>query len=367
MKDVKPPFRADQVGSLLRPAALRDARAKAKAGELDAHGLRDAQDRAIRESVAKQEAIGMPVVTDGEFRRDWWNVDFWSRFDGIEAGKGGGTVTLFSGDDQPAIIVVTGKVRRTKPAVVDDFKFLKSVTKNAVPKITVVAPAVAYHRTGRATISEEAYPDLEEFWADISAALREEIRALGEAGCTYLQVDDTSFAYLCDATLREEFRERGDDPDDLIRTYTRALNDALAGRPAGMTVALHSCRGNFRSTWAAQGGYEPVAETLFNDVNADAYLLEFDSDRAGGFEPLRFLPKGKKVVLGLVTSKAAQLENPDAILRRIDEAARFADRDALCLSPQCGFSSTHHGNALTEDQQWRKLELVLEVSRRAWG
>jgi 5-methyltetrahydropteroyltriglutamate--homocysteine methyltransferase len=360
-----PPFRAEQVGSFLRPAELREAREQARNGRITDEQLREVQDRSIRALVAKQEAIGMPVVTDGEVRRDFWNVDFFARFDGVEAAAGTG-LTAFSGSQQPLVPKVTGKIRRTRPLVADDFRFLKSVAK-AVPKATFPAPAVIYHRRGRADVSTEAYPDLAEMWDDLVTGYRAEIRDLADAGCRYIQIDDTSFAYLCDASLRQAFLERGEEPRQLLMTYARALNESIAERPPGMAIGLHTCRGNFMSTWAAQGGYEWVADVLFNQVNVDGYFLEFDSDRAGGFEPLRFLPKGKKIVLGLVTTKKPQLESVDDIRRRIDEAAQFTGLDALCLSPQCGFSSSHHGNALTEDDQWRKLELVLEISRKVWG
>lgn len=361
----KPPFRADHVGSLLRPAELREARVKARSGELSAEGLRAVQDKCVREIVTRQESLGLQVVTDGEFRRDWWHIDFLDAFEGVDA-VAGDALVKFQGTEQPLTLRVNGKIRRTRPVFVDHFKFLKSVAK-ATPKLTIPAPAMLYHRTGRAAISEEAYPDLEEMWSDAAQAYREEIADLAAAGCRYLQIDDVSFAYFCDESYRDTFRRRGEDPDQLLRTYTRVINQALENRPPGMTVALHTCRGNFMSTWAAQGGYEPVADLLFNDVGVDGYFLEFDSERAGGLEPLRYLPKGKKAVLGLITTKIPQLETRDAILRRIDEATKYADVDALCLSPQCGFSSTHHGNKLSADDQWRKLELVLEVASRVWG
>jgi 5-methyltetrahydropteroyltriglutamate--homocysteine methyltransferase len=361
----KPPFRADHVGSLLRPQQLLDARLKARSGELTGQALGEIQDQCIRDVVARQQSLGLPVVTDGEFRRDWWHIDFLDALEGVDAAPADAMVK-FQGSEQPLTLKVTGKIQRNAPIFVDHFKFLKSVAK-ATSKITIPAPAMLYHRTGRAAISEAAYPDLEEMWADAAKAYRAEIRELGEAGCEYLQMDDVSFAYFCDPGYHETFRKRGEDPEQLLRTYSQAINQSLEGRPKGMTVALHTCRGNFMSTWAAQGGYEPVAETLFNDVNVDAYFLEFDSDRAGGFEPLRFLPRGKKVVLGLVTTKTPVRESRDSILRKIDEATKHVDIDALCLSPQCGFSSTHHGNKITVDDQWRKLELVLDVASRVWS
>jgi 5-methyltetrahydropteroyltriglutamate--homocysteine methyltransferase len=362
---IKGPFRADHVGSLLRPPRLLEARSKAKSGELSEEALRSVQDECIREVVSRQESLGLPVVTDGEFRRDWWHIDFLDALEGVDA-VAGDAMVRFQGNEQPLTLKVNGKIHRARPIFVEHFRFLKSIAK-AAPKITIPAPAMLYHRTGRAAISEQAYPDLEEMWADAATAYREEIAGLGAAGCEYLQIDDVSFAYFCDPAYHQTFRDRGEDPEQLLRTYAQAINRSLEGRPAGMTVALHTCRGNFMSTWAAQGGYEPVAETLFNDVNVDGYFLEFDSERAGGFEPLRFLPRGKKAVLGLVTTKTPVRESRDSILRRIDEATKYADIDALCLSPQCGFSSTHHGNKITADDQWRKLELVLDVASRVWN
>ena len=363
--ETRPPFRADHVGSLLRPQELLDARAKAKSGEISAEQYRAVQERCVREVVARQENLGLNVATDGEFFRDWLHVDFLAGFDGVEAFAGKAMVG-FQGTEQPLALHVTGKVKRTKPVFVDHFKFTRSVAK-VTPKITIPAPAMLYHRVGREAISEQAYPDLDELWTDVTQAYREEIRDLYAAGCRYLQIDDVSFAYLCDTNYRETFRKRGEDPDQLLRTYAQAINRAIAERPKDMAVAVHTCRGNFVSTWAASGGYEPVAETLFNDVNVDGYFLEFDSDRAGGFEPLRHVPKGKKIVLGLVTTKTPQMEAMDMLKRRIDEAAKYVDPGFLCVSPQCGFSSTHHGNKISMDDQWRKLELVVNTAQKMFG
>ena len=360
----RPPFRADHVGSLLRPPELLEARLKKKEGKLDTEGFKEVQQRCVREVVLRQQSLGLKVVTDGEFTRDWWHIDFLDALEGVDA-VAGDAMVKFQGPEQPLTLKVNGRIRREQPIFVEYFKFLKSVA-SATPKITIPAPAMLYHRTGRAAISEKVYPHLEAMWADAAQAYREEIADLAAAGCTYLQIDDVSFAYFCDPAYHKTFRERGEDPDRLLRTYANAINQSLEGKPAGMTVGLHTCRGNFMSTWAAQGGYEPVAELLFNEVNVDGYFLEFDSDRAGGFEPLRFLPKGKKAVLGLVTTKMPKLESRDVLLRRIDEASKFADIESLCLSPQCGFSSTHHGNKITTDDQWRKLELVLDVASRVW-
>jgi len=364
MMTTKPPFRADHVGSLLRPPGLADARAKAKAGQLSAAQLKEVEDRAIREAVAKQEAIGLQGITDGEFRRDFWHLDFVKQLEGVTLAKVEGMT--FQAEDVPPMASVTGKVRCTKPIMADDFKFLKSVVKKT-PKLCIPAPATLHFRGGRNAISREVYPDLAEFWADAAAAYRDAIGHIAKAGCTYLQLDDVSFSYLCDDKVRENFRAHGDDPATLHRAYADAINGALANRPAGMTVTMHTCRGNFRSTWFAAGGYQDeVIEAMFS-TNVDGYFMEYDTERAGSFEPLRLLPKGKKVVLGLVTSKAGTLESKADIKRRIDEAAKYVPLENLCLSPQCGFASTHHGNKLTTDEQWRKLERIVEVANEVWG
>ena len=361
----RPPFRTEHVGSLLRPPELLEARLKAKKNELDKEELRAVQDRCVSRIVAKQESLGLPVVTDGEFRRDWWHIDFLDALEGVDS-VAGEALLGFGGDEQPMTLRVTGKIRRRAPVLVEHFKFLASVAR-VTPKISLPSPAMLYHRAGRTAISDAVYPDLEDMWFDAAVAYREEITDLGAAGCRYLQIDDVSFSYLCDSRYRDALRQRGEDPELLIRASARVINQALEGRPKDMVVALHTCRGNFMNTWVAQGGYEPVAELLFNDVGVEAYFLEFDSERAGGFEPLRYLPKNKKAVLGLITTKDPRLEKRDAILRRIDEATRYTDVDRLGLSPQCGFSSTYHGNKLSEDDQWRKLELVLDVASRVWG
>ncbi|MBI3373610.1 MAG: 5-methyltetrahydropteroyltriglutamate--homocysteine S-methyltransferase [Betaproteobacteria bacterium] len=361
---MKPPFRADQVGSLLRPAELHDARAKAKRGEISAAKLREAEDSAIRDAVARQEAVGLQSITDGEFRRDWWHVDFLAGFDGVESYAAPLVVGFKNTEEQPLMLRITGKVRRTRPVFVDSFKFMKQATLRTA-KQTIPAPAMLHMRPGRAGISRKAYPDLEEFWRDVAQAYRAEIRDLAAAGCTYLQLDDTSFAYLCDEKFRASMRERGDDPDQLVRTYAAALSAAVAERPPGMAITMHTCRGNFKSTWVASGGYEPVVEALFSAA-VDGFFMEFDSDRAGDFAPLRFVPKGKKVVLGLVTTKQGQLEDKETLKRRIDAAAKYVPLEDLCVSPQCGFSSTHHGNALSHEEQWRKLERIVEVAGELW-
>jgi len=361
---MKPPFRADQVGSLLRPKELAEARWKYKHGTLDATTLKELEDRCIREAVSKQESIGLQSITDGEMRRDWWHLDFMVQLEGVTAvanpgPKFGGT------EEQPPIPSVTGKVDCSKPLMIDDFSYLKKTTRQTA-KFTLPSPAMLHLRGGRSSISKTVYPDLAEFWSDTAAAYRKAIRHLADAGCTYLQLDDVSFSYLCDPKIRETARSNGDDPATLPRTYADAVSAALEDRPAGMTVTMHTCRGNFKSSWVASGGYETVAEAMFSSA-VDAFFMEFDSERAGGFEPLRYLPKDKKVVLGLITSKSPVLEEKDFIKRRIEEASKFVPLENLCLSPQCGFSSTHHGNALTEDEQWRKLARVVEVAREVWG
>jgi 5-methyltetrahydropteroyltriglutamate--homocysteine methyltransferase len=360
----KPPFHADQVGSLLRPAELREARAKAKAGALSAAQLKEVEDRAITAAVARQESLGLRGVTDGEYRRDFWHLDFMAGFDGV--GMTAPVGMVFQAEDVPPMATITGKVRGTRPIMADHFAYLKAATK-ATPKFTIPSPAMLHMRGGRNAVSRDAYPDLAEFWRDAAAAYRTAIGHIAAAGCTYLQLDDVSWAYLCDEKVRENFRKNGDDPATLPRIYADLINGALAERPAGMAVTMHTCRGNFRSTWFAAGGYaDPVVEAMFS-TNVDGYFMEWDTERAGGFEPLRLLPRDKRVVLGLVTTKSGTLEAKDTLRRRIDEATKYVPLERLALSPQCGFASTHHGNTLTEDEQWRKLERVVDVARAVWG
>lgn len=363
---IRPPFRADQVGSLLRPAELKQARAGVERGEMTSDALRAMEDRLVREVVAKQEAIGLQSITDGEFRRGWWNHDFMGRIDGVEIALDPNSVRFVGSDDPRYTSRVRRKLRRTRPLMVEHFRYLRSVAKKT-PKFTIPSPSILYYRGGRAAISAEAYPDLDEFWADVARVYREEIRDLGAAGCTYLQIDDTSFSFLCDEKFRASCRARGDDPDALPHLFARALNAAIAGRPAGMSVVMHTCRGNWKSTWLAAGGYEPVAEAVFNETRVDGLFLEYDSERAGGFEPLRLAPKDKIVVLGLVSTKTAALEDRGELKRRIEAAAKYVPLENLCLSPQCGFASTHHGNLLSEAEQWKKLELVVRVAQDVWG
>jgi len=361
---IRPPFRADHVGSLLRPPELQEARAKAKAGAISPAQLREVEDRCIRAAVAKQESLGLAVVTDGEYRRDFWHLDFLCQFAGVNLTPAVGMT--FQAEDVPPMAAVTGTVRCSGPIMVDHFAFLKSVAR-VTPKLTIPSPAMLHMRGGRNAIARGAYPDLAEFWADATAAYRQAIAHVVAAGCTYLQLDDVSFAYLCDPKVRENFRANGDDPATLPRIYADAITGALAGRPSDLAVTMHTCRGNFRSTWFAAGGYQDaVLEAMFS-VPVDGYFMEYDTERAGGFAPLRLLPAGKKVALGLVTTKSGALESKEALARRIDEAAQYVPLENLCLSPQCGFASTHHGNTLTEDEQWRKLGRVVEVAREVWG
>jgi methionine synthase II (cobalamin-independent) len=365
----KPPFRADHVGSFLRPPELLAARDRFQKREISKAELRTVEDRAIAEVVRMQEDVGLQGVTDGEFRRTYFHIDFLEQLEGIETR--GGLTAHFHGkkgdvDFAPPVLHVTGKVRHLRPIQVADFNFLRSVTKRT-PKVTIPSPTMLHFRGGREAISREAYPDLEAFFADVATAYRAELKALGEAGCTYLQLDDTNLAYLCDPKMREGARARGDDPDELPRRYARLINAAIAGRPPGMTICTHLCRGNFRSAWVAEGGYEPVAEALFNDLAVDGYFLEYDDARSGDFSPLRFVPKGKTVVLGLVTTKVGDLESKDTLKRRIDEAAKIVPLDQLCLSPQCGFSSTVHGNEIARESQVSKLRLIVETAREVWG
>jgi 5-methyltetrahydropteroyltriglutamate--homocysteine methyltransferase len=370
MKQVTFPFRADHVGSLLRPAGLIAARSAHQEGQITLDALRRAEDDAIRGAVALQEGLGLGVVTDGEFRRTWWHLDFLTAFDNVKrvAPKVKARFHTCEGPlelEAPGI-QVTGKLARSSPIFVDHFRFLKSVA-SAVPKITLPSPSIMHFRGGRDAIDKVAYPDLKEFFADLARVYAEEIADLANAGCRYLQIDETNLAYLCDPTLREQVRARiGADPDQLALDYARLINACIAGRPADMKVMLHLCRGNFRSAWAAEGGYEPVADVLFNQIDVDGYFLEYDDERSGGFEPLRFLPKGKTVVLGLITSKRGDCESRDDLKHRIDRAARFAPLEQLALSPQCGFASTCEGNVVTLGDQRAKLSLVVQVAREVW-
>jgi 5-methyltetrahydropteroyltriglutamate--homocysteine methyltransferase len=362
---MKPPFRADQVGSLLRPAALATARAQFKQGALTADALRRVEDDCIRSIVEQQESIGLRSITDGELRREYWHIDFLRQLDGVTIVEMANRSRFGGTDEQPPMASITGRVACSRPIMVDAFAYLKSIARGTA-KVTIPSPSMLYMRGGRNAVSREVYPDLAEFWRDVAIAYQNAIRYFAERGCTYLQLDDVSFAYLCDAKFREGCRLNGDDPETLPQVFARAVNAALQGRPAGMSITMHTCRGNFRSSWVAEGGYESIAEAMFS-IDVDGFFMEFDSARAGSFEPLRLLPSGKRVVLGLVTTKQGAIESADEIERRIEAAGAYVPLERLCLSPQCGFSSTHHGNAVSEMEQWRKLELVVRVARDVWG
>jgi 5-methyltetrahydropteroyltriglutamate--homocysteine methyltransferase len=368
MQRDSPPFRADHVGSLLRPKRVLDARA----GALDPDELRAIEDDAIRDAVRRQEEIGLRAATDGELRRASWHMDFIYQLDGIEREAGHIAVHFFNENGEieftPAALHIGGKLGVSTTIFGDDFAFLRDTVDSAVPKLTIPSPSMVHYRGGKAAIDPAVYPSLDAFWVDLAAAYAEEVRRLGELGCTYLQFDDTSLAYLNDPHQREYVASIGGDPDRQHVEYIHHINEALAGRPAGMSVTTHMCRGNFRSSWAAEGSYDFVAEALLNELDVDGFFMEWDDERSGGFEPLRFLPKGpKQVVLGLVTTKRGELESKDELESRIEAAARYAPLDQLCLSPQCGFSSTSEGNDLTDDEQWAKLELVVETAREVWG
>jgi len=365
-----PPFRADHVGSLLRPKELQEARDKKQRGEITADALRAVEDKAIRDVVKLQEDVGLQVATDGEFRRTFWHVDFLVSFENVVMVPPSIKASFHThkGDIHfaPLGIRIDGKLSRPKPIFVDHFKFLKSVTK-ATPKITIPAPSNMHFRGGRKAIDEKAYPDLGEFYADLARVYNEEMQDLAAAGCRYLQIDEVNFAYLCDPKLREQVQNIGSDPNTLPKTYAKLINDSIAGRPADMVTAMHLCRGNFKSAWVAEGGYEPVADVLFNQINVDGYFLEYDDERSGDFAPLRFVPKGKTVILGLVTTKLSALETKDALKRRIEEAAKYCPLDQLALSPQCGFSSTVEGNDVSVADEIAKLKLVVETAKEVWG
>ena len=365
-----PPFRADHVGSLLRPPELLAARARFQKGEMSRGELRAVEDGAIRAAVALQEGVGLKGITDGEYRRGSWHMDFLYQIGGVSRVKDNLTVTFHNdqGDIEftPSALRVTDKLSYQGCIFGEDFAFLKSQVKTGTPRLTIPSPSMMHYRGGRAAIDEAVYPDLAEFWHDLAEVYAREIEDLGKLGCTYLQLDDTSLAYLNDPAQRDYVRTLGGRDDQHI-TYIEAFNAALARRPAGMFVCTHLCRGNFRSSWVSTGGYDHVADALFNQLNVDSYFLEFDDDRSGGFEPLRYVPKGKTVVLGLVTSKRPELEDKDLLKRRIEEASRFVPLEQICLSPQCGFASTADGNALTWADQEAKLRLVAEVAREVWG
>jgi 5-methyltetrahydropteroyltriglutamate--homocysteine methyltransferase len=368
VSQVNPPFRADHVGSLLRPAAVHEARAKRAAGEISAAELRKVEDDEIADAVRTVESLGMHSVTDGEFRRAWFHLDFLQELDGVAI-----TGNIAASSDAantvhmtPPKLSVVGPLRHSHDIQVDDYRYLASIVTET-PKVCIPSPTMVHFRGGRAAIDIDAYPDLEKFFADLAACYRAELEALYAAGCRYVQLDDTNLAYLCDPVMREGAAERGDDPNELPHAYAELINAVITGRPDDLVVGIHLCRGNYRSTWFAQGGYEPVAEVLFNELAVDAYFLEYDDERSGDFAPLRFVPADKTVVLGLMTSKRPELESVDALATRVDEASQYVPLDQLCLSPQCGFASTVEGNQLTADQQWAKLGRVVEAAGKIWG
>ena len=367
----EPPYRADHVGSLLRPPELQQARADAAAGRISPRQLRLAEDDAIRSVVRMQEDVGLRSATDGELRRTSWHMDFIYQLGGVSRADESLAVKFRNESGgfeftSPAL-KVHDRVQLDEPIFVDDFRFLQATVRSVTPKLTIPSPSMVHYRGGRAAIDATVYPDLDEFWDDLSAAYAAEVEALGQLGCTYLQFDDTSLAYLNDPAQRAELAAKGGDPDTQHLRYVRQINAALAKRPESMRVTTHMCRGNFRSSWAAEGGYDFVAEALFGQLDVDGFFLEYDDARSGGFEPLRFVPPGKRVVLGLVTTKRGTLEDKDVLKRRIDEASRYVPLEQLCVSPQCGFSSTVEGNDLTYDQQVAKLRLIVETAQEVWG
>jgi 5-methyltetrahydropteroyltriglutamate--homocysteine methyltransferase len=363
------PFRADHVGSLLRPAELHELREKVRQGSASAAELKQAEDRLIRDVVKLQEEVGLQSITDGEFRRDWWHIDFLAGFDGVELRREGDVYfdTRFKGaEPKPPTMFVAGRLRRSKPSMLSHFQFLKSIVKKGTAKFTMPSPAMLHARADRTSI-RKTYPDEAAFWADLTQCYREEIADLYEAGCRYLQIDDTTIAMFGDPKVQEQFKKLGDDPKKDVALYADAVNAAVRDVPDDMTVAVHTCRGNFKSTWLASGSYDYVAETAFSKLDVDGFFLEFDDERSGGFAPLRYVPKGKKVVLGLVSSKLPRLESKDALKKRIHAASKVVPLENLCLSPQCGFSSTHHGNNLTVEQERAKLRLCIETAKEVWG
>ena len=361
------PFRADHVGSILRSGPLKEARAKREAGKISAAELTAVEDVEVRKIIAKQEEIGLKAITDGEYRRSWWHYDFLGLLGGVRLESADQGIQFKGVQTKAQVPMIRGKIAwNSSHPFVDHFKFVKANTKQT-PKMTIPSPSMLYYRGGRKAIGPGLYPDQKEYWHDLGQAYAGAVKSFYDAGCRYLQIDDCSFAYFCDADQRKMLADRGDDPNALPGIFADMINAATANKPADMTTSIHVCRGNFRSTFVSSGGYEPIADLLFNKTNVDAYFLEWDSDRAGDLSPLRFLPKGKKVVLGLVTTKTGTLESKDAIRRRIDEATKYVGLDQLCLSPQCGFASTEEGNTLAEDEQWAKLRMVVEIAKEVWG
>jgi 5-methyltetrahydropteroyltriglutamate--homocysteine methyltransferase len=367
MQRTTPPFRADHVGSLLRSPALHQARAQHERGEIDAAALKEVEDREIVALIRKQEAVGLKSITDGEYRRASWQTDFLTALDGVEAYRGERKFKFQGPQPRPILLRLKGRLGHVDGhPMIEHFRFVQANTK-ATPKMTIPSPSTLHFRYGREAVPEAIYPDMDAFYADLGKTYAKVVRAFADAGCRYLQLDEVNLAYLCDPTLRAQVAQRGDDPAALPMIYAGMINAAMSDIPPDMAITMHLCRGNFRSTFVASGGYEPVAEILFNAINVHGYFMEYDSERAGGFEPLRFVPKGKTVVLGLVTSKSGMLESKDEIKRRIDEAAKFVPLDQLALSPQCGFASTEDGNTLAEDEEWAKLRMIVEVAEEVWG
>jgi 5-methyltetrahydropteroyltriglutamate--homocysteine methyltransferase len=362
----KPPFRADVVGSILRTAPLKEARAKRETGEISAAQLTEVENREIEKIIKRQEEVGLKVATDGEFRRSWWHFDFYGGLDGVEIYELDHGIQFQGVQTKPRSIRIHGKLGFLNHPMLEHFKFLKAHTR-AVPKMCIPSPATLHFRLEPNAITTKEYADRDAIFDDLAKTYRQAIRAFYDAGCRYLQFDDTAWAYLCSPAELKKARDRGLNADRLAQDYARVINQALEGKPADMVVTTHICRGNFRSTWISEGGYEPVAEILLGQLNYDGYFLEYDTARAGGFEPLRFLPKGNKiVVLGLVTTKSGKLEKKDDVKRRIEEATKYAALDQLCLSPQCGFASTEEGNVLAEEEQWAKLRMVVDLADEVW-
>ena len=363
----RPPFRADHVGSLLRPLPLKQARAQRERGEITGEQLKAIEDREIAAIIKRQEDIGLKAVTDGEFRRAFWNYDFLGALDGVETYLVERKIKFQGPNPKPMMLRVTGKLGTfSGHPMLEHFKFVKAHTR-MLAKMTIPSPSSLHFRYGRDAVPENIYPSMDDFYRDLGQTYCKAVRAFADAGCRYLQLDEVNFAYLCDPKLRDQVANRGDDPEKLPAIYARMINAAISDIPPNMTIAMHLCRGNFQSTFVASGGYEPVAEILFNTINVHGYFMEYDSDRAGSFEPLRLVPKGKTVVLGLVTSKSGRLESKDEIKRRIEQAAQYVPLDQLCLSPQCGFASTEEGNILAEDKQWAKLRMIVEIAEEVWG
>jgi 5-methyltetrahydropteroyltriglutamate--homocysteine methyltransferase len=366
---MKLPFRADHVGSLLRTPEVKENRLKWKNGEISAEELREIENAGIAETIKKLESTGMKSITDGEFRRDYFHLDFLKELDGVSVTGGidaNPNAKVAEDGFTPPKLSVTGKLAHAKDIQVADYQFLKSVTTQT-PKVSIPSPTMVHFRGGRKSIDINSYPDMDEFFHDLANAYKQEIDRLYQSGLRYLQLDDTNLAYLCDPKMRAAALERGEDPNELPKTYANLINSVIDNRPSDLTVGIHLCRGNYRSTWFAEGGYEPVAEILFNSINVDGYFLEYDDERSGDFAPLRFVPDNKRVVLGIISSKKRELETVDDMAKRIDEAAKYMPLENMCVSPQCGFSSTHHGNDLSEDDQWRKMELVVNTAIKVWG